>query len=55
MDQPRTFDSIWYREKPSRESTRSDQCVRERGRLVVMEDGLRFAGILLKRDPCRVL
>lgn len=42
MQQPSTFDSIWYREKPARESTRADPFVRERGRLVVMQDGLRF-------------
>jgi hypothetical protein len=44
MDQPHTFDSIWYREKPVTESTRADPFVRERGRLVVEGDRLRFEG-----------
>lgn len=44
MDQPRTFNSIWYREKPVTESTRADPFVRERGRLVVESGALRFEG-----------
>jgi hypothetical protein len=44
MEQPRTFDSIWYREKPATESTRANPFVRERGRLVVEGDALRFEG-----------
>ena len=48
MDQPYTFDSIWYREKPARESTRADPFVREQGRLVVGNDALHFEGKKLK-------
>jgi hypothetical protein len=44
MEPPRTFDSIWYREKPATESTRADPFIRERGRLVVEEDVVRFEG-----------
>jgi hypothetical protein len=44
MDQPRTFDGIWYREKPVTESSRADPFIRERGRLVVEGDALHFQG-----------
>lgn len=44
MDLPRTFDSIWYRDKPVTESRKADPFVRERGRLVVEADALRFEG-----------
>lgn len=44
MQPPRTFGSIWYREKPVTESTRADPFIRERGRLVVEGDALRFEG-----------
>jgi hypothetical protein len=40
----RTYDSIWYRAKPATESTRADPFTRERGRLVVEEDAVRFQG-----------
>lgn len=42
--EPRTFDSIWYRSKPVTESTKADPFIRERGRLVVEEDAIRFEG-----------
>jgi hypothetical protein len=44
MEQPLTFDSIWYREKPVTESSRADPFTRERGRLVVEGDAIRFEG-----------
>lgn len=44
MGQPLTFDSIWYREKPVTESSRADPFTRERGRLVVERDAIRFDG-----------
>lgn len=44
MEQPLTFDGIWYREKPVTESSRADPFTRERGRLVVEGDGIRFDG-----------
>lgn len=44
MKPARTFDHIWYREKPVTESTRAGPFTRERGRLVVEGDGLRFEG-----------
>ncbi|HYR10312.1 MAG TPA: hypothetical protein VEQ60_21235 [Longimicrobium sp.] len=44
MDPPRTFESIWYRDKPATESTKADPFIRERGRLVVEGDALRFEG-----------
>jgi hypothetical protein len=44
MDPPRTFESIWYRSKPVTESTRADPFIRERGRLVVEGDAIRFEG-----------
>jgi hypothetical protein len=44
MEQPHTFDSIWYRAKPATESSKADPFVRERGRLVVEGDALRFEG-----------
>lgn len=44
MEQPLTFDSIWYREKPVTESSRADPFTRERGQLVVEGDAIRFAG-----------
>lgn len=44
MDQPRTFDGIWYRTKPVTESSKADPFIRERGRLVVEGDAIRFEG-----------
>lgn len=44
MEQPLTFDSIWYREKPVTESSKADPFIRERGRLVVEGDAIRFEG-----------
>ncbi len=44
MDMSRTFNSIWYRAKPVTESTRADPFIRERGRLVVDGDEIRFEG-----------
>lgn len=44
MEQPLTFDSIWYREKPVTESSRADPFTRERGQLVVEGDAIRFEG-----------
>jgi hypothetical protein len=44
MEQPRTFNSIWYRDKPATESTKADPFIRERGRLIVEADALRFEG-----------
>jgi hypothetical protein len=44
MEPQRTFDGIWYREKPAVESTRANPFVRERGRLVVEDDVIRFEG-----------
>lgn len=44
MDAPRTFESIWYRSKPVTESTKADPFIRERGRLVVEGDAIRFEG-----------
>lgn len=44
MQPARTFDRIWYRSKPATESTRADPFTRERGRLVVEGDAIRFEG-----------
>jgi hypothetical protein len=44
MEEPLTFDSIWYREKPVTESSRADPFTRERGQLVVEGDAIRFEG-----------
>lgn len=44
MEQPHTFEDIWYREKPVTESSRAEPFVRERGRLVVEGDAIRFEG-----------
>jgi hypothetical protein len=44
MQQPRTYDHIWYRDRPETESRKSDPFTRERGRLVVEGDGIRFEG-----------
>lgn len=44
MDAPQTFETIWYRAKPARESTRADPFLRECGRLVVEGDAIRFEG-----------
>ena len=44
MDPHRTFDGIWYREKPVTESSRADPFIRERGRLVIEGDALHFQG-----------
>lgn len=44
MEPARTFDHVWYREKPATESSRADPFTRERGRLVVEGNGLRFEG-----------
>ncbi len=57
MEPARTFDHIWYRDRPATESTRSDPFTRERGRLVVEGDGLRFEGkttSLVMRDIAAV-
>jgi hypothetical protein len=53
MDSPHTFDGIWYRAKPATESSRADPFLRERGRLVVEGDAIRFEGpktTLVMRD-----
>jgi hypothetical protein len=44
MEPSRTFDSIWYRSKAATEPTRADPFTRERGRLVVEGDTIRFEG-----------
>lgn len=44
MTSTRIHHSVWYRSKPATESTSSDPFTRERGRLVVEADGLRFEG-----------
>ncbi|HEX6373641.1 MAG TPA: hypothetical protein VF006_32240 [Longimicrobium sp.] len=44
MEPPRTFDSIWYRDKPVTEPSKADPFTRERGRLVVEGDAIRFEG-----------
>ena len=44
MEPTRTFNSVWYRSKPVTESTRAGPFTRERGRLVVEGDAIRFEG-----------
>jgi hypothetical protein len=44
MEEPLTFDTIWYREKPATESSRADPFTRECGQLVVEGDAIRFEG-----------
>jgi len=44
MESARTLDSIWYRSKPATEPTGADPFTRERGRLVIEADALRFDG-----------
>ena len=44
MDEPHTFDGIWYRARPATESTRADPFLRERGQLVVKGDAIHFQG-----------
>jgi hypothetical protein len=44
MEEPLTFDTIWYREKPATESSRADPFTRECGQLVVEQDAIRFEG-----------
>ncbi|HEX2078519.1 MAG TPA: hypothetical protein VHG08_12445 [Longimicrobium sp.] len=44
MQPQRTFESIWYRDRPETESTRADPFTRERGRLVVENGAIRFEG-----------
>lgn len=44
MEQPPAFNGIWYRTKPVTESSKADPFIRERGRLVVEQDAIRFEG-----------
>lgn len=44
MEQPRTFNSVWYRDKPVTESSKAHPFRRERGRLAVEGDAIRFEG-----------
>jgi hypothetical protein len=44
MDTPLTFDCIWYRARPARESSRADPFLRENGQLLVEGDAIRFQG-----------
>ena len=44
MTSNRTYRSVWYRSAPATESTSANPFTRERGRLVVEADGLRFEG-----------
>jgi hypothetical protein len=44
MEAAQVFESVWYRAKPATESSRADPFTRERGRLVVEPDGIRFEG-----------
>ena len=44
MEPARTFSRVWYRSKPITESTKADPFIRERGRLAVEADAIRFEG-----------